>query len=311
MILDFDVLIQQMVAFYTIMMVGFLAYHLKLLQDEDISSLTSLIVRLLIPLMLLTCILNSTNDLGAFLPVFCGLALAQALMLGLGYASGRLFHLKNPTLGVHTAVVGFQNDGFIGDPLWLAVFPNRAGLAILAGSILFSITQWTVSYSLTAVRGNGYHFQLKKIVTPPLVSVIISLILLLVKVHPSGHIWDTLTGIGNCTKYLAMLYIGASLAQKGFKRLLTRPVLFAMTFVKMLAGPILVFLFLRLLHIVDGTWLVMIVMMMSVPAPVMVCMQAAMNHSDEDYAIGGMVLTTLVSLGTLPLVMYLVGLLSR
>ena len=309
MSLDFGVLIRQMIAFYTMMMVGFLAYRLKLLRDEDISSLTFLITQLFIPLLLLTCILNSTEDLGALPRVFCGLALGHALMIGLGYVSGRLFRLKEPTLGVHTAVVGFQNDGFVGDPLWLAVFPDRAGLAIVAVSILFAVTQWTVAYPLTAGGGGGYHFQLKKIFTPPLISVIISLILLLAGVHPAGSVWDAVTGIGNCTKYLAMLYIGASMAQKGFKRLLSRPVLFAMAFVKMLVGPILVFLFLRMLHLVDGTWLLMIVMMMSVPAPVVICVQAAMNRSDEDYAIGGMVLTTLVSLGTLPAVMYLTGLL--
>ena len=307
--LDFHVLIQQMILFYTIILVGYLAYRTRFLRDEDVASLVFLLPKLFIPLLLFTSILNSTDDLSALGVVFLGLALGHALMIGLGYVTGRLFHLKNPTLGVHTAAVGFQNDGLMGDPLWLAIFPARAGLAIVAVSILYAVTQWTVAYPLTALRGSGYHFRLRNCITPPLVSVLASLAFLALDIHPSGVAWDALTGVGNCTKYLAMIYIGAAMAQKGFRRLLARPILFPSTLIKMLAGPLLVFLLLRGLGFLDETWMLMIVMMMAMPAPMTLCIQAAMNHSDEDYAIGSMMLSTLVSLATLPAVMYLAGVL--
>ena len=81
-----------------------------------------------------------------------------------------------------------------------------------------------------------------------------------------------------------------------------------MSFIKMIVGPVIVALLLGLIPFLDRTYLYMIVMMSAMPSPMVICIQAAMNHSDEEYAVGGMVLNTMVCLGSIPLVMYLVTL---
>lgn len=311
MAFDFQVLLRQMLSFYTLIAVGFLSYRIRLFHEEELAALSRLTVRVFLPIMVFTTILNTVQRamLPQLPPFLFSLTLAFFIMLGIGWCSGRLLRLKSPTLGVHTAAVGLSNDGFIGYPLWLAVFPDRSGLAIMCACILYVLAQWTVSYPLTIPRGSGVTFHWKKMITPPLIATFAGTILVLCGACSiEGVVWDTLTAIGGCTKYVGMLYIGGVLAQKGLRRLFSRPALFLMAPIKMIAGPLVVYLLLGLLPFLDRTQLLMIVMMSAVPAPMIVCIQAAMNHSDEEYAVGSMVLTTLVCLGTIPLVMYLVTL---
>lgn len=311
MYFDFDVLLRQMLSFYTIILVGFLGYKTKFFRDSEVSALSYLTIRIFLPTMLLTSIVNTAEmDKLRELPSFLlYLVLAFFIMLAIGYISGRFLRLKNPTLGVHSSVVALPNDGYLGYPLWLAVFPDRAGLAIVAACMLYALAQWTIAYPLVTPRGTGVKFQWKRIITIPLVAAYIGIALMLVGFKPVGNpIWDTLTGIGSCTKYTAMIYIGATLAQKGFKRIFGRPALFAMAPIKLLLGPLVVYVLLGLLGILDANYLAMVVMISAMPSPMVICIQAAMTGSDEEYAVGSMVLSTLCCLVTVPIVMHLITL---
>ena len=300
-----------MLAFYTMIAVGFLSYRTKLFGDAEVSALSALAVRLFVPLMLSTSIVNTVDpSMLGDLPVFLlYLILALGIMMGAGLISGVLMGLKSPTLGIHIASVGFPNDGFIGYPLWLAVFPAQAGLPIVAGSIWYGAAQWLIAYPLTIPQNSGIHFQWRRILTLPLLGSAVGTALMLAGFHPADNpVWNTLTEIGGCTKYVAMLYIGAVLAQKGFRRIFKRPALFVMAAVKMVLGPLAVYLLLRIPGLLDHTYLLMVVMLSATPGAMMICIQAAMNRSDEEYALGCMILSTLVCVVTLPLVMYLVTL---
>ena len=311
MLFDFDVLFGQMLSFYTMIAVGFLAYHLKAVGDREVASLSRVLVQVILPLMLLTNIVNTVKaeTLPRFPPLLLSLVLTLLLMLAVGWLSGKLFRLGENTICVHTATMGLPNDGLLGYPLWLAVFPDRAGLAIMASCIVYAIAQWGIAYPLTIPRGSGIKFHWKKMLTPPVIATCIGTVLVLLDVHPAGNmVWDTLAGIGGCTKYVSMLYIGAVVAQKGFRQIFGRPVLFAVTFIKMIVLPLLVALVLGILPFTDPAYFYMIVMLSAMPAPMMVCIQAAMNGSDEEYAVGSMVLSTMVCLGTVPFVMYLITL---
>ena len=311
MLLDFEVLIRQMLSFYTMIGVGFGGYCLRMVGDEDVAALSRFLVRIFIPAMLMTNIVNTvrTETLPKLPGLLFALFLTLALMLAIGWGTGKLFGLGEDTQGVHTAMMGLPNDGLLGYQLWLAVFPEEAGLAIMAGCIVYSIAQWGIAYPLTIPKGSETTFHWKKMLTPPLLSSAVGCAMVLADIHPEGNmVWDTLSGIGSCTKYVAMIYIGGVLAQKGICRTFKRPVLFATAFIKMLVIPFAIALILGVLPFLDRTYWCMVVMMSAMPAPVVVCIQAAMNRSDEEYAVGSMVLSTVICLGTIPLVMYLTAL---
>jgi predicted permease len=137
-------------------------------------------------------------------------------MLAVGWLSGKLFRLGENTIGVHTATMGLPNDGLLGYPLWLAVFPDRAGLAIMASCIVYAIAQWGIAYPLTIPRGSGIKFHWKKMLTPPVIATCIGTVLVLLDVHPAGNmVWDTLAGIG-MTTMKETAGIGTRLAEPDF-----------------------------------------------------------------------------------------------
>ena len=99
---DFSVLLQQMLAFYTMIAVGFLGYRTKLFGDAEVSALSALAVRLFVPLMLSTSIVNTVDpSMLGDLPVFLlYLILALGIMMGAGLISGVLMGLLPLTVFV-------------------------------------------------------------------------------------------------------------------------------------------------------------------------------------------------------------------
>ena len=55
---QFNILLNQMLMFFTLIIIGFVAQKVKLLVNETIDGLSKLVVRLILPLMVFTTVVN-------------------------------------------------------------------------------------------------------------------------------------------------------------------------------------------------------------------------------------------------------------
>ena len=56
---QFNILLNQMLMFFTLIIIGFVAQRVKLLVNETIDGLSKLVVRLILPLMVFTTVVNA------------------------------------------------------------------------------------------------------------------------------------------------------------------------------------------------------------------------------------------------------------
>ena len=225
------------------------------------------------------------------------------ILLVIAFVSSKLMRMRPPTSYINMAVIGFPNTGFIGYPLLLAMFPETGALAVAVYVIVDQVTFWSIVPVLTKPQISLKEISLRKLINPPFISLLIGLILISLNIHPSNVAWNTITDVGSTSKFFALIYIGADIGRKGFKSIVKRPKVFLTIPIKLIFAPVVVFFVLKALGVLTSEELLMITTLSMLPSMVVVCMLAAQNGSDDEYATAGLIVTTLCSMITMPIVM--------
>ena len=116
----------------------------------------------------------------------------------------------------------------------------------------------------------------------------------------TGIIKDVLTNVGGITTYLSMLFIGMTLAMVDFRHIYKRVSLFVLTLVKMLAVPLLLICILRFMPFAPLVKYVL-VLQAGIPTSTVLVILSDNYGCDTVYSAEGVFITTLLSIGTLPL----------
>ena len=302
---QFNILLNQMFVFFTLIAIGFVAQRIKLLSNAVIDAMSSMVVRLILPCMVCTTVVNGATIEGVFskIPFFVCSFLMIGILLVIAFVSSKLMRMRPPTSYINMAVIGFPNTGFIGYPLLLAMFPETGALAVAVYVIVDQVTFWSIVPVLTKPQISLKEISLKKLINPPFISLLVGLALIALNIHPSNVAWNTITDVGSTSKFFALIYIGADIGRKGFKSIVKRPKVFLTIPIKLIIAPVVVFFVLKALGVLTSEELLMITTLSMLPSMVVVCMLAAQNGSDDEYATAGLIVTTLCSMVTMPLVM--------
>ena len=302
---QFNILLNQMFVFFTLIAIGFVAQRIKLLSNAVIDAMSSMVVRLILPCMVCTTVVNGATIEGVFskIPFFVCSFLMIGILLVIAFVSSKLMRMRPPTSYINMAVIGFPNTGFIGYPLLLAMFPETGALAVAVYVIVDQVTFWSIVPVLTKPQISLKEISLKKLINPPFISLLVGLALIALHSHPSNPAWNTVTDVGSTSKFFALIYIGADIGRKGFKSIVKRPKVFLTIPIKLIIAPVVVFFVLKALGVLTSEELLMITTLSMLPSMVVVCMLAAQNGSDDEYATAGLIVTTLCSMVTMPLVM--------
>jgi predicted permease len=300
-------LLSQLGRFLIMILIGFLVMRLKWLNKEDFAALSRLVVKVLMPLYLITTIpaAGTRADLIASLPLI-GLALfAVLILLAVGTLTVRLLKMPDLTARSHIVCNAISNIGFMGIPLGAAMF----GAPGVLGASMFTIANdavlWTVGRAIYTRRLN---IGLEKPDTsggdtrPPftwrsLVNVNIIMA------------WEVMTGIGNICRFLPMIIIGGMIAALDFRNIRFYLPSLLIVASKMILLPIAVALIIsRLFPGLSEINFKMLIIGIALPTFATSAAAAATYGADSTYGAGCTTITTLASLLTLPLVFYLISL---
>ena len=133
----------------------------------------------------------------------------------------KLVKMREGRRGVFYNAVVNANTIFIGLPLNMALFGEAASKYYLMYYITNTVSIWTLGYMLLAsdpmednedAKGG---FNLKKLLSPPLIAFVIAFIVLLSGIRVIIPIIETTKYLGSVVTPLALLYIGIVLADAG------------------------------------------------------------------------------------------------
>lgn len=312
----FNVILIQIFILGLLTLIGVIATKLNIITVTIKDSIASLIFNITLPFLIIisvTSIELNKQILQNSMLVFIFSAIGIVLLWLIGTLSKKILNLKNKKADIHILNTMFGNVAFLGYPLFSALFPGGEGLLY---AIIFHFSQdlfiWTIGiFIFHSKSGSSFADNIKHLVNPNTIAFFIGILLLTVGFQFPEFLYKPFKGLGDTTIYLAMLYIGAVLAQNPMKSSFKKTEIYVLIFNKMLLIPFIMILLVKLFTMISGIEMsyiakTVLIMQLAMPCMTMIVVLAKKFGSDDIHATENLFLSTIFSIGTLPLIYYLI-----
>ena len=202
-----------------------LGYILQIKKWFDISfsdNISKLIMNIALPASIFVSVMEyltvdrlfklSSGLVYVALATIFGYIIAYVLVKALKIRAGRRGTFINTFVNANTI--------FIGLPLNIALFGDKATEYFLVYYIINTISTWTLGIYLMTTDSQvqsktTVSFDWKKLLPPPLIGFLVAIVFLLAKIPVPQVMTKTLTYVGNIVTPLSLIYIGIVLAKAG------------------------------------------------------------------------------------------------
>ena len=287
---------------------GYLLMKSKLLGPDAIGPTVTILLYLSSPfqtvytMQQITYSPQTLRELGLMAAMTLGL---MGLMLSAVYFALR----KKQTIvsyRICTAAAACGNVGFIGIPLLQALLPDYPQAVAFSSvfSVTMNILMWTV-VSFIITRDKKYMSTRKIFINPMSISMAVSLALFFGGVHFTGQLESMITLLGRMATPLCMLILGMRLALVPIKPIFTRPMQYLAVALKMVVFPLVALGICRLLGL-DRNYTSCVYILCCVPVASVVLSFAEMLGQGQDTAANVMLLSTMLSVITIPVMLLII-----
>lgn len=305
---DFNILMQQIGFFALTLALGFTARITKLVSKDVCDSLAPFAIRFLLPLYLLTTFIDAGSVLTpARVAILFGTFIAIHLLSHLtSFITRRVFRWKDKQADIDMLIQTTTNAGFIGIPMGEALYGTYGSIFMAFYSLfdtMLMFTHKTYVFRKYDPQSDGKTW--KRIINPQTVSIVVGITLAALKINLKGNlIWDTFSGIGSMTKYVATLYLGTTIADVSRDSLkFIKPLSFTIV-LRMILLPALIGVCAKLIGF-DDTDVFLITLLMSTPPATSTPALARSYNIDSKYIQQAVIIMVMVSVLTIPAVMWL------
>ncbi len=289
---------------------GMLLIYLGWLKDEHQEVVSRLVVSVGLPAMIVHNIFTQftreellSSAVGILIPV---MSIAAAVLVGL--LAARAIKIPKARRGVFVCMLAFSNSVFIGVPVSLALFGEKAVPYALMYYIANTSIFWSWGYALMrGDSGQKVKLDVKKLLPLPLTTFLAAIALVLLGLKLPVFILDAARYIGGLVTPLSMIFTGMVLMrmlqsgkvrwQKGYALVLAG---------RFLIAPTLLILTARLFPAAPALMRNALLIQAAMPVMSQTPIVAKASGGDEEYAAGGVALTALCSLIVIPAYMSIV-----
>jgi len=227
-----------------------------------------------------------------------------------GYVVSKLFHIAPNRQGTFRSMFSLSNSVFIGLPVNLALFGEESMPFVLLYYIANTTIFWTLG--VNGISNDGMSGQgkvpiaqvLKKIFSPPLLGFIVAILFIILNVTLPHFILDTCKYLGNLTTPLSMLFIGIAMYGVKLKDVKLSKDMVAIILGRFMIAPLIV---IGITYALPLPLLMKKVFVIQSALPVMTltAVIAKSYQADAEYAAVMTTVTTVASLITIPVYMWI------
>ena len=307
--MDIKILTTQMTTLFIIILIGYIVYRLKVVDDGFVKQFTKLVLDVTLPAMILSSVLKLEERQPLSDVLIClgtAIVLIVLILPVMGLLIAKAVRADNRHIGLYTFMCTFSNIGFMGFPV-ISALCGSVGLFYAAiFNLVFNVAVYSLGiWLMNRDHGSKTVFNPKMLFTPGTLIATTSLLLYFLDLHPPVVIIDTIDTIGQITSPSAMLIIGFSLARIDIKSVFSEWRLYPWTLLKQLGIPLL--LWLPFTWVIKNTILLDVTYILTaMPVANTAVLFATTYGGDVELAAKGVFITTLFSLITVPLAIILV-----
>jgi predicted permease len=289
---------------FILLVIGFSLYKLGYLSIDSQKQITDIILYIILPANIIVSFnmkmsyeilkQSATILIIAFSIQIAYLVLNRFMYLGFDHSKAII--MKYGTI--------CTNATFMGLPIIQSVFGVNGLLYATVALIPMRVFMWTSGLSLFTKTSKKKAI-LTMITHPAILAVVLGFILMSFQIKLPIFLNSTLVALSNCMTAFSMILIGSILGQVNFKRLVDHSILYY-SCLRLIIIPAFIYLVLYLLKI-DSIIIGVTVLMAAMPAGLTTAMLAQKYNQDSLYASKLIFISTLLSLFTLPLLIYVLG----
>ncbi len=214
---------------------------------------------------------------------------------------------------VATFAGAYSNPGFFGVPIITASLGAEAVFFVAPFIAFLNMFQWTYGVALLKGGKKMEKITLKQIVTAPFfIAIVIGMFFYLTGIELPSFISKTIGHIAELNTPLAMFTTGIYLAQSDLLKMIKKPVLYMVSAVRLIIVPCITLFILTLIpeNFASETMKMAILIASACPVGSNVAVYAHLYNADKAYAAETVVISTILSIVTIPLVIYLSGIVA-
>ena len=180
------------------------------------------------------------------------LIIVSFFLLMLLILQGKLLSRKLQPTGYNRVVYEYSliiaNGSYFGYPLVTNLFGADALLDVMVFTIPVLVYTYTLGYELLTESG-GHGFQLKRLITPVVVAMLLGCVVGLTGLEVPGLILQVTEPAAACLGPAGMLLLGIALGKFDFKELLGHKTVYVVVAMRLVVIPVIIFAALKLLHL--------------------------------------------------------------
>lgn len=296
--MDFSGLFEMQGMLFMVMILGLALKRAGVVKDSGKTLLTDLVINVTLPASILKSFQMEFNrQILESCMVICVVAVLIQLgsyLLGIvlypGFPENRKKVLQYATI--------CSNAGILGNPIAEGIF---GGLGLLYASIYVipqRVFMWSVGLTYFTEAPDTKTLVKKVLSHPCILSVFAGFLIMIFQIPLPGFLSLTIKNVAAANTFLAMMLVGTILAGVHVRELPNKATLYY-SFVRLFLVPFLVFVGCHLLR-VDSLVTGVSVILSGMPAASVTAVMAAKYGKDEIFATKCVVLTTLLSMLTVP-----------
>ena len=246
-----------------------------------------------------------------------GVALIRAKMIdesGVKQMSNVAMYVATPAVIIQAFAIDYNPEqlvnglwvaatGFVGIPIISSLLGPQYVFYVTMTMAVGTFVLWT--YGIYLMSGDMSQISFAKIVTnPAVIALAVGLVLFFAPVHLPAMATSVLTGLGNLNTGLGMLVLGANLGISNIGLMISDVRLYKASALRLLLVPALVTATLFLMPCPFEIKMTVLICE-ATPCGAVTSMLAQIYGSDYQYGTGLVIMTTLLSMATMPLVLSL------
>jgi len=291
---------------------GYIAAKLKLIDQVANEKFSRFVVNVTVPALIISSVTSNINlrsNSGSLNEMLSMVLLAFGVFCIKPFVAipvVKLLRVPKEDDNLYRFMFVFSNIGFMGLPVTIAIFGEGAVFYASIFNLPFSLLLYTYGLKLVKKESSWKGaFDLKGVFNPGVVAIIISMIIYLTGVQLPFFLTETIRLVGSITTPLSLIVIGSSLVSIPLGEVFREKRLYPFSIITLLGIPILT-LFLLESFIVNKVILGVTVIMSGMPVGAMTYMFYSEYKGNTDLATKGIMLSTLLSLLSIPLLALLI-----
>lgn len=291
---------QQVIILFLLIGCGFVAVKTGVLKQEGKQTLSNLLLYLVVPAMIVhSYMMEFSEEILRNLLAAFGMSVL-AILIGTAITLLLTARRKDRRAPIFRFACVFSNAAYMGFPLISALFGAEGLLYASAYVTVFNILLWTMGYGMVSGSSNPKEVARSLLHTPVLYAMVVGLAVYLLQIPVPNLIAQPIDLLSGMNTPLSMLITGMLIAAGDLKSIVCDRHIWKLAALRMVLIPAVCVAVFALLGF-HGMSAQVVLLLECCPAAAITSVFAVQFGHEERFAAGSVVLTTLLSIVTLPL----------